>query len=76
MQIPFWIFPLVASRVEKSKLSPLCITATEQLSFLAVAITIEFLKLKPLAINVYEAVEPLVSNEPTTNFMFKIVKTS
>ena len=76
MQIPFWIFPLVASRVEKSKLSPLCITATEQLSFLAVAITIEFLKLKPLAINVFEAVAPLVSKEPITIFLFKIVKTS
>lgn len=70
------LFPPVASRVEKSKLSPLCITATEQLSFLAVAITIEFLKLNPLAINVFVAAIPDVSKEPTTNFLFKIVKTS
>jgi len=55
LQIPFWTFPLVASRVEKSKLSPTGVIATEQLSFLAVAITIEFLKLNPSATNVFEA---------------------
>ena len=76
MQIPFWVFPLVASRVENSKLSPLCITATEQLSFLAVARTIEFLKLNPSAINTFDALIPVVSKEPITIFLFKIVKTS
>ena len=76
LQLPFWIFPGVASNVEKSKLSPMFVTATEQLSFLAVAITTEFLKLNPSATSVLEAVFPVVSKEPTTNFLPKIVKIS